>query len=442
VNAPAIQPRGEIRALTGLRIVAAVWVVLVHAQTPLLESVGGYLAPVWPVVTSGWMGVDLFFILSGYVLTLSYVDSMGSRWDSRKAVVFLWARLSRVWPLWALLTVTMFVWLRATGWVLVSAEADKRQVTVVSLVEQLGLAQMWHRESNAGASFIGPGWSLSVEMAAYLAFPLLILVVGRLRRLPAVVLAALAVAAMVPLALLAYQTGLVNDLLPWPLRIAGAVVAGSITSIFVERIRRSPRTERIAARVAVVCAAEIVLVCYWSSLRVQNGGIDQAGVAVVFFPVLVGALALSDRGLSRVLSRETIVLGGRISFALYLVHTCCIEVAAYLQEHVAFLAAGSPGWTLLQAHMIPVSILFSYLLWRYVEEPGRKFLRSRGPGRWSMAPARPIVAARHDESVDRFEETPDEAVTARLRIPGQREDRVHARPPAHRAADSEPLSRV
>lgn len=444
MNAPAIRPRGEVRALTGLRIVAAVWVVLVHFSGPLTESLGGYLAPVWPIMSAGWMGVDLFFLLSGFVMTLSYLDTMGRRFRTRQAIIFLWARLCRIWPLWAVLTVGMFVFLWTTGWDAGGPEEQKPNVGIVSLLEQLGLVQMWHRDLNLGASFIGPGWSLSVELVAYLAFPLVVLLLWRMQRLPAVVLAVLAVGAMVPLALLAYQTGQANFWLPWTLRIAGAFLAGGITCLFVERVRDNPAAARIAARVAIAAVAEILVVCYWASLRVQNGQIDQAGVAVVFFPVLVGALALSDTGLSRVLSRETLVLGGRISFALYLVHTCVSDVAGFLQQRVPTLAPGTPAATLLAANLLPLSVLLSYVLWRYVEEPGRKFLRSRGPGRWTTTPAsaRPVPAARHAEVADGFDEVPDEAVTARLQIPGQREDRLHARPPARRAVDAEPLSRV
>src|SRR4051794_13788734 len=99
--------RGEIRALTGLRIIAAMWVVVIHFQADMPPSVGGALGPVWPVAMSGWLGVDLFFLLSGFVMTVSYLDRLGPRWNTRGVVAFLWARLIRIWPLWALLTVLM-----------------------------------------------------------------------------------------------------------------------------------------------------------------------------------------------------------------------------------------------------------------------------------------------------------------------------------------------
>jgi len=76
---------GEIKALSGLRIVAAVWVVLFHFR-PWLEQVApGFRSALAPVLNCGAQGVDLFFILSGFVLTWTYLDRMGEFLASRKA---------------------------------------------------------------------------------------------------------------------------------------------------------------------------------------------------------------------------------------------------------------------------------------------------------------------------------------------------------------------
>src|SRR6201996_972005 len=75
--------RGEIKALTGLRIIAALWVVLFHFR-PMLGDVSPDLRDALaPVLNCGAQGVDLFFILSGFVLTWNYLDRMGRSWSPR-----------------------------------------------------------------------------------------------------------------------------------------------------------------------------------------------------------------------------------------------------------------------------------------------------------------------------------------------------------------------
>src|SRR3712207_2038231 len=97
-------PRRDIRALTGLRAVAATWVVLLHFtyfsaayldQMPFLR----------PLINAGWTGVELFFVLSGFVITLGYVERIGERLRLRAALDFVWNRFARVWPAWAVVTV-------------------------------------------------------------------------------------------------------------------------------------------------------------------------------------------------------------------------------------------------------------------------------------------------------------------------------------------------
>ena len=68
---------GEIKALSGLRIIAAVWVVLFHFRPLLEQAAPGFRSALAPVLNCGAQGVDLFFILSGFVLTWTYLDRMG-----------------------------------------------------------------------------------------------------------------------------------------------------------------------------------------------------------------------------------------------------------------------------------------------------------------------------------------------------------------------------
>lgn len=387
---PAAQ-RGEIRSLTGLRIVAAVWVVVFHFERQLAESFGAPLDLVRPLISAGWLGVDLFFLLSGFVLTLNYVDRLGRRFRMRASVSFLWGRVARIWPLYAVLSTVMTCWILIAGWNTPWPVEDRPVVTAAGFLEQLALVQMWHRMFYPPSSYLPPGWSLSVEFLAYASFPLGVLLLWRVRNAPPALLAGLAVSAMMPLAVYGYVEGLSTHNLPWPLRIAGAFLSGGLTSLFVRRVRGSAGALRWAPTVAVVCIVELTVVAYWTGAQVQSGHVDRSVIAVVLFPLLVGALALSDRGPAAVLSREVFVLGGRISFALYLVHWLFLDIQFWLQAHVAILRPGSATLALVQAHLVLGALVSSYLLWRFVEEPGRKYLLRHGPGR-AVRPTAAVIA--------------------------------------------------
>src|SRR5689334_9429569 len=83
----------ESRALTGIRGVAALWVVLFHLPNPLAGTAFAQ------VLSRGYLGVDLFFILSGFVLSYAYRDALPEKPMVRQALRFYAVRLARIYPL-------------------------------------------------------------------------------------------------------------------------------------------------------------------------------------------------------------------------------------------------------------------------------------------------------------------------------------------------------
>jgi peptidoglycan/LPS O-acetylase OafA/YrhL len=385
---PRVGAGGEIRSLTGLRIVAALWVVVFHFSFTPGDAYRSVWEPLQPLIATGALGVDLFYVLSGFVITLTYLDTLGRRPSVRATVGFWWARICRVWPVYALVT-TLF-----GGWILYKAtrttdgflvwQLTQPDVTVGSWLEQLAMVQLWHQPTFDGSSWVGAAWSISAEWLAYVCFPLVVLVLARLRGLPPVVTGALAVAALVPFASICHSTGDPYFAWSWLLRIAGGFLSGALVCLAVRRIRLTARVERAAAVVAAVALVEILVGLWWGHWRGQGSG-EYGGVVVVLFPVLVGSLALSRRGLSRALSWTPVVHGGRISFSLYLLHVPLFEIAWTYMGWEPALAPGTGLATLLVPHVLLVALVLAHLVHRYVEEPARLWLRHRGPGRWARA---------------------------------------------------------
>ena len=410
-------PTGEIRSLTGLRIVAAAWVVCFHFSFTPGDTWTRSWEPLRPLIASGGLGVDLFFVLSGFVITLTYLDQLGARPAVGSVARFWWARVCRIWPVHALVT-TVF-----GGWLLYKAgrvtdgqiayQGLQPVVDPVHWLEQMLMVQLWHRPHHAGASWSGPAWSISAEWLAYVCFPLLALVVWRLRSAPPVVTGVIAVGCMAPLAWFALSEGGAAFPYAWVLRIGGGFLAGAFTCLTVRRISRTEGTERTAMWIAALATTEVLLCVWWSATRGSGG---YAGVAGVAFPFLVGGLALSTRGLSRVLGTPVMVLGGRLSFALYLVHVPVFEVFWTLMGWYPRLAPGSALAGLLTPHVLLLTVPLAYVLYRFVEEPARRRLRD------VAGPRRPVSPpARH--------ETADETLRALPTIGGPRRPRTPEVPP-------------
>ncbi|TQN41491.1 peptidoglycan/LPS O-acetylase OafA/YrhL [Blastococcus colisei] len=372
-------PRGEIRGLTGLRLVAALWVVAHHywlfaPAQPWLR----HLEPVRPLLESGWLGVDLFFVLSGFVLAHNYVTVLGSRPGVRAAVEFYWARLSRIWPIWMVVlgVVTAGLVVKQLG--AVGAAESVSRIDAPTMLRQVLLVQVWDRPDYSATGPVGPGWSLSAEWLAYLFFPVVVLVLYRLRGCRATVLGALALAAVTPFVYGCLALGSHDWRWSWLVRLAGCFLAGALVSLCVHRIRATVpagAAERVAAWAAGVAVATMVLVLWWADAVEE----DHGGAAVLVFPLLVGALALTDGGPARLLSTPVVVLGGRISFALYLVHMAVFEVVWTVADVVASLGGGSAPATLLHVVGLALPLPVAWTLWRFVEEPARLRMRRIGP---------------------------------------------------------------
>ncbi|MGV0633477.1 acyltransferase [Mycolicibacillus trivialis] len=366
---------GEIRALTGLRIVAALWVVLFHFR-PLLAEAAPYRAEALaPVLDTGAQGVDLFFILSGFVLTWNYLDRMGERWSARATLRFLWLRLARVWPVYLVTLHLAAVWIIFTLNVGNTPSPDAENLTAVSYLRQLLLVQLWFEPYFDRTSWDGPAWSISAEWLAYLLFGLLILVVFRLARVTrARGLLWLALAASLPPLLLLVATGEFYTPWSWLPRIVMQFTAGALACAAVRKLRLTPRARTGADALSVLLVAVIVGALYWLDAHPIATIPDARGLVDVLFVPLVVTLTVGTGVLTRLLSTRLLVYGGQISFALYMVHeivhTAWDWIAA---EHQVVL--NPAGGKLVVVGTIGVSVAAAALLYHLVEEPARRWMR-------------------------------------------------------------------
>jgi peptidoglycan/LPS O-acetylase OafA/YrhL len=367
---------GEIKALSGLRIVAAVWVVLFHFRPWLDVSAPGFRSALAPILNCGAQGVDLFFILSGFVLTWNYLDRMGESFSMRATLHFLWLRLARVWPVYLVTLHLAVAWIIFTLHVghLPSPVAD--QLSAVSYVRQVLMMQLWFQPFFDGSSWDGPAWSISAEWLAYLLFAVLVLAVFRISRATRVRgLLWLAAAACLPPTLLLLATGQFYTPWSWLPRIIMQFTAGALACAAVRKLELSDTARRRAGHLSLLLAVGIIGILYFLDAHPVPKVSDSSGLVDVLFVPLVVTLAVGIGSLPRLLSTRVMVYGGYTSFSLYMVHE--LVHTAWNWTTAQFGVVLTPSWSakLIVTGVLAVAFVGAALLYHFVEEPGRIWMR-------------------------------------------------------------------
>lgn len=173
-TAQPVTRAGRIRSLDAVRGVAALAVVLNHWKhfdnnlppvTEVIREGSPFYSLGLPFYEYGWVAVDFFFCMSGFIFAYFFAETIRSR--SISGYDFLVRRVSRLYPLFLVTTsivaTAQFYSLSRFGHGIVYQNTD-----LYHLVLSLLFASGWGFE--AGPSFNGPSWSISVEMLLYAAF--------------------------------------------------------------------------------------------------------------------------------------------------------------------------------------------------------------------------------------------------------------------------------
>ena len=366
---------GEIKALTGLRIVAALWVVLFHFRPLLWEASPRLKDDLAPLFDAGAQGVDLFFILSGFVLTWNYLDRMGPSISLRATLHFLWLRLSRVFPIYLVTMHIAALWIIFTLHVGTTPSPDVDKLTAISYLRQLFMVQLWFAPFFDETSWDGPAWSISAEWLAYLLFALLIVLIFRIAAVSrARTLLMLAVVAAMPPTLLLLASGVLYTPWSWVPRIIAQFTAGALACAAVRRLQVSERGTRVAGYVSLLILAGIVGGLYYYDAHPIAGMVDSGGLLAVFFMPLVVALAIGAGSLPALLSTRPLVYGGQISFSLYMIHEP-VHTAWNWAVQEYRIALPMWGMKIVFVGLIAAAVVLSAALFRFVEEPARRWMR-------------------------------------------------------------------
>ncbi|MDP9026084.1 MAG: acyltransferase [Actinomycetota bacterium] len=362
--------RAEIRQLTGVRFLAATWVVLYHFQFMIFGLIPE-LRPVGFLFDSGYLAVDLFFVLSGYIIAYQYLGVFpGGRAAPGGYRRFLIKRLARIYPL-QFVTLLIAIAVILTGVLIGVTIPYPQSFTVWGAIQDLLLIRGWEPFPQQGWNF--PAWSLSAEWFAYLLFPavaLLIAVVRRHRIGLLLVLAGCLAAEGLGAWLLPSFNGMPHPLVRV---VAGFVAGAAIFAIGAPRIRPG-----ILAVVGLLGLALLIT----TAGRIELDP-ARAVVALLLAGVVVTGLATGGGPAIRWLSSGPLEYGGRISYGIYMIHGIVLMIfgallAALVQKVPQEVVLQWPVVARAALLLVPLAIvvLLGALLYHAVERPAQRWLSS------------------------------------------------------------------
>jgi peptidoglycan/LPS O-acetylase OafA/YrhL len=311
----------------------------------------------------GYIAVDFFFVMSGFVLALTHGNAFAGRVTFGLIGSFLRRRLARIYPLYAFLCAANVV-----AMPFLARESITRFFPLIAFAN-FAMIQSWL----GMMSFEGPMWSISAEWAAYLGFPLFIRWTFGLRSAAALTLG-VCVATLFALTIFPawsdpqeLRDGRPLNILHEPSALLARCFAEFVIGILVFRISRTPVAVRLAsgAGAAGVVVAAIVV----ALLAIRSSDV----FVVLAFAVLVIVLS-RDRGpVARALAFPVVHSLGIWSYAIYLIAPIvekqmlpgCIAIAAHVVPDRLAVPVG------ITLSIVPL-IAFSYLAHRLVEVPGRR----------------------------------------------------------------------
>lgn len=370
--------------LTSLRFFAAAVVVLYHYHAEVVPNGPPFLKNLF---MHGFVGVTVFFVLSGYILSLNYLERFKNKTTNVKD--FWVARLARIYPLYIvmLLAVSPYVLLNPAKFPNGQEIINLRENPVsATLMYVLGAESHW--PMSVGRLPL-PSWSISTEFFFYALFPLFAYIVSRLSRTAcAVGIGVVSLYTVLhtwgfyagahnqPLLFLSpeevhkfsgwfynsYFAGIHSN---WPLFATGMLAYKLFDIEFSQAAKRL-----LGIGCAVVLAVSLLIFATMDGVKVEEFIFPSKNLLPI--PMCILLVAWLHKGTGKVhtwLGNKTLVLLGEISFALYLVHSPLRLMGRFFLARPLGIPETSP---LFYIPMWGLSLLCAWLAWKWVEVPARR----------------------------------------------------------------------
>lgn len=372
-DAPTLVYTGRMPALDGLRGIAILLVLYCHGT--VIERVGMVERLMRSAAEIGWIGVDLFFVLSGFLITGILVDAKGQDNYFRN---FYMRRTLRIFPLYYAVLLVFFV---------ITPAVAPRLAEIWGVPPQEG-GQVWYwlylanfyQAFHVQEHVLNVSWSLAIEEQFYLTWPLVVFFLSR-RTLMWVT------AGMFVLAI-GLRIGLHYTGGTWlmafnftPARL-DALATGAWIALFLRGPGSRARMitgARILAPAALVAVVSLLGWVYFVA-NYRSGIVSSPAYfmfafslfAVAFGGLLIISLAAPEKSLlGRVLRSRILAVFGKYSYAIYLLHSPIMEllrVSLWQEDHVEAFGSRYLGQLIFYVLGVALSVMAAWMSWHLFEK--------------------------------------------------------------------------
>ena len=348
----------DIKALTGVRFFAALWVVLFHfsAELDLISIVKPFK---W-FLDLGHLAVPMFFILSGFILSHNYFP----RYSLKDHAEFIYLRFARLWPVHVASVFALMVYM---GIIVVHSGHIEDSNSFQVLPFELTMVRNWLSKDLV---WNYPAWSIHVEWFAYLfLFPSAFLSFRQISNRLILLLSVSVLLAGHAFLPIAQFPGMCAE-------IIFLFLAGSALCRLRLLLPDFPGTW--------VAIAGLLL------FIVAISGLFNHSIPLIYlaFALLIFGLSYDGGWISWILSRRPIVYGGVISYSMYMTHAVVLKYFASIGHKIGIQTLGLR--IVLAFFFIGAVLITASAFYHLIEEPCNKALRRNSPFR-----SDPIKRDRH-----------------------------------------------
>lgn len=350
------EPTTFIRQLTGLRGIAALWVVLLHYPMYLNIGKGLPFGPFTTFMFHGYLGVDIFFVLSGYVLCYKYGESFSHN-PKELYATYIISRIARIYPayLFTLLVVVIFYLLNMLD-LFVTRFGNYSYSTLflsVFMMQSWGIVDKW--------CWNMPSWTVSTEWLLYLVFPFFCYSLYKVDKERLIILIICLYLASF-LSMHAYPQLLLYDAMNFGFirAIPEFFIGFCYCRIFM--IRSNPGYHWDA-----LCAASIIFLIF--SIKYSGNNF----YCILCISLIVLGLSLSCGFVRNIFLSKPLMFLGTISYSLYLMQFPIQVLSDYMFKHPLPYGTSFLAYLLFFSQIVGL-ILVSTLVYYWIERPSRRLI--------------------------------------------------------------------